>query len=260
MNILQLLHEYSHLIVSSLAGGLGGIVMAWLTQRVLNKRGTFAYSVTHTQVGVTAEDATFGNVAVSWNGNPVQNLYLSTIEMKNESMNDYENVVVYAFTNNSRLMTERTQILETPNILEWSVKYLDRLHVEPGSALSEKQWIIYNSQREYIIPVFNRGQSIKITYLNSSKSSEAPTIWLSIAQKGVRLKFQRPQNQIFSVPQNQALFAGVLLGVAVLVALAIFVAKPWAVATIAMTYGLVAPLPGAYTIKAYRRLREAIGG
>lgn len=103
MNILQLLQsEY----ISIIAGGFGGIVTAWLTQRVLNKRGVFTYSVTHTRVGITAEDDIFGNVAVSWNGNPVQNLYLSTIEMKNESMNDYENVIVSAFTNDSTLMTE----------------------------------------------------------------------------------------------------------------------------------------------------------
>lgn len=87
-----------------------------------------------------------------------------------------------------------------------------------------------------------------------------PSIWLTVAQKGVKLKFQGPQNQIFGVPQNQAAFAGVVLGIAVLIALAIFITEPWAIATAAMTYGLVAQLPGAYAIKVIRRLREAIGG
>lgn len=257
MNILQLLQsEY----ISIIAGGFGGIVTAWLTQRVLNKRGVFTYSVTHTRVGITAEDAIFSNVAVSWNGNPVQNLYLSTIEMKNESMNDYENVVVSAFTNDSTLMTEQTQLLDTPNILEWSEKYKNQLHIEPGSKPSEKQMATYSGQREYIIPIFNRGQSIKVTYLNSAKGNAMPSIWLTVAQKGVKLKFQGPQNQILGVPQNQAAFSGVVLGIAVLIALAIFITEPWAIATAAMTYGLVAQLPGAYAIKVIRRLKEAIGG
>jgi len=257
MNILQLLQsEY----ISIIAGGFGGIVTAWLTQRVLNKRGVFTYSVTHTRVGITAEDDIFGNVAVSWNGNPVQNLYLSTIEMKNESMNDYENVIVSAFTNDSTLMTEQTQLLDTPNILEWSEKYKNQFHIEPGSEPSEKQRATYSGQREYLIPIFNRGQSIKVTYLNSAKGNAMPSIWLTVAQKGVKLKFQGPQNQIFGVPQNQAAFAGVVLGIAVLIALAIFITEPWAIATAAMTYGLVAQLPGAYAIKVIRRLREAIGG
>lgn len=257
MNILQLLqNEY----ISIIAGGLGGLVSAWLTQRVLNKRGVFSYFVTHIRVAVTTEDAIFGNVAVSWNGSPVQNLYISTIEMKNESMNDYENVAVSAFTSNSQLMTERTQILDTPNILEWSANYKNKLYTKPGSEISQEQLSTYNSQREYIIPIFNRGQSIKITYLNSAKTNSMPSIWLSVAQKGVKLKFQSPQNQILGVPQNQAAFVGVILGLVVLVALAIFVAEPWAIATAAMTYGLIAQLPGAYFIKAMRHLREAIGG
>ncbi|MFZ3087792.1 MAG: hypothetical protein WA123_06980 [Methylotenera sp.] len=257
MNLFQILqNEY----ISITAGGLGGIFTAWLTQRVLNKRGIFTYSVIHNRVGITAEDAIFGNVAVSWNDKPVQNLYLSTVEMKNESMNDYENVVISAYTNDTQLMSEQTQLLDTPNILEWSEKYKKQMHVETGNTPTETQWNTYNSSREYIVPILNRGQSIKFTYLNSAKGTSMPNIWLSVAQKGVRLKFQGPQNQILGVPQGQAALFGVFIGIAVLVALSLFVSEPWAAAIIGMTYGLVAQLPGAYTIKLIRRAREAIGG
>lgn len=154
MDLDQLLQsEYIPVIVS----GFGGMVITWLTQRLLAKRGVFSYFVTHNRVGISTEDAIFGSVIVSWNGTPVPNLYLSTIEMKNESMNDYENVVVKAFTTDTKLMTEQTQLLETPNNLEWHEKYRNLLHVESGDSPSSKQWEIYNSQREYIIPVFNRG-------------------------------------------------------------------------------------------------------
>lgn len=258
MNLLQLLtNEY----ISIIAGGLGGVITAWLTQRVLNKRGVFTYFVNHTRVGVSAEDPIlFGSVAVSWNGNSIPNLYLSTLEMKNESMNDYENVVVQAYTNDTKLLTEQTQLLDTPNILEWSEKYRKQLHVETGQEPSESQWETYNGQREYIIPILNRGQSIKLTYLNSAKGTESPTIWLSVAQKGVKLKFRPPQNQILGVPQPRAAFVGVIIGIAVLITLALTVSKSWIVATIAMAYGFVAQLPGAYAVKMLRRVREAIGG
>lgn len=256
-DLLQLLQNQ---YISIIAGGIGGILTAWLTQRLLNKRGVFSYTVTHNRVGITAEDPIFGSVAVSWNGNPIQNLYLSTIEMKNESMNDYENVVVSAYTSDTKLMTEQTQLLDSPNILEWSEKYKKQMHVESGSSPTEHQWNIYNGQREYVIPILNRGQSIKITYLNSAKSPSAPTIWLSAALKGVKLRFRGPQNQILGVPQGQAAFVGVLIGIAVLMALALLVSDPWVIATGAMTYGLVAQLPGAYSIKLLRTVREAIGG
>lgn len=86
-----------------------------------------------------------------------------------------------------------------------------------------------------------------------------PSIWLSVAQKGVKLKFQVAQNHILGVPQGQAAFVGVLIGIVVLAALSLFVLEPLVAATIAMTYGLVAQLPGAYTIKIWRRVKEAIG-
>lgn len=256
----ELLQLFQNQYVSVIAGGLGGIFTAWLTQRVLNRRGIFSYSVTHNRVGITTEDPIFGAVAVTWNGNTIPNLYLSTIEMKNDSLNDYEDVVVRTYTSDTKLMTEQTQLLETPNILEWSEKYKKQLHVEVGNTPTESQWGLYNGQREYVIPIFNRGQTIKITYLNSAQSPSIPSIWLSIALKGVRLKFRGPQNQILGVPQGQAAFIGVLIGLAVLVALALLASEPWVIAASAMAYGFVAQIPGAYAIKLLRRVREAVGG
>ena len=76
----------------------------------------------------------------------------------------------------------------------------------------------------------------------------------------VRLKFRGPQNQVLGVPQGQAAFVGVLIGLAVLVALALLASEPWVIATNAMAYGFIAQIPGAYTIKLLRRVREAVGG
>lgn len=256
----ELLQLFQNQYISVIAGGLGGILTAWLTQRVLNRRGVFSYSVTHNRVGITTEDAVFGSVAVTWNGNKISNLFLSTIEMKNESLNDYENVIIRAYTSDTKLMTEQTQLLDTPNILEQSENYRKQLHVEPGSNPTDSQWSLYSGQREYVIPIFNRGQGIKITYLNSAQSSSMPNLWLAVALKGVRLKFRGPQNQILGVPQGQAAFVGVLIGFAVWVALVVRVSEPWVIATTAMIYGFVAQLPGAYSIKLIRRVRETIGG
>jgi hypothetical protein len=256
----EFIQLFQNQYISVIAGGLGGILTAWLTQRVLNRRGIFSYSVTHNRVGITAEDPVFGSVAVSWNGSTISNLFLSTIEMKNESLNDYEQVIVRAYTSDTKLMTEQTDLLETPNTLEWSEKYKQQMHVEPGDNPTDSQWNLYNGQREYVIPIFNRGQTIKITYLNSAASSTMPNIWLSVAIKGVRLKFRGPQNQILGVPQGQAAFVGVLIGLVVLVALVLLASEPLVIASIAMLYGLVAQIPGAYAIKIMRRVRDAIGG
>lgn len=98
MDILELVkNEY----VSLIFGGIGGIFTAWLTQRVLNKRGVFSYYVIHNKVGASVQDAVFGNVSVTWNNESIQHLFLSTLDMKNESLNDYENVVVRTYTDDT---------------------------------------------------------------------------------------------------------------------------------------------------------------
>ncbi len=246
--------------LSIIFGGLGGIFTAWLTQKVINRRGLFSYFVTHNRVGMSSEDSLFGNVSVKWNNNPVNHLFLSTVELKNESLNDYENVIIQTYSDDTNLLSESTQILDTPNIIDWTEKFATKLHVTPGEDPTEAQHDIYNSQREYLIPVFNRGQQIRISYLNAAKSGETPTIWLSATLKGVKVKFQAPQNQIYEVPQPLAASVGVVLGLVGLIPLVIFVSNNWAVALIAISYGFIAQLPGVFVIKAYRKFREFIGG
>jgi hypothetical protein len=209
---------------------------------------------------VSAEDKIFGSVVVSWNGHPMPNLFLSAIELTNESMNDYENVIISAYTSDTQLLSEQTQLLDTPNILEWSEKFKKQLHVEPGQLPNDSQKAIYFGQREYVIPVVNRGQKIRITFLNSAKGTEAPKIWLSASQKGVKIKFRVPQNQILGIPQPHAAFAGVVIGVVVIIFMVIFVTNLWVVAIAALIYGLIAQLPGAYVLKLLRKVREVIGG
>ena len=243
-----------------LFGGLAGICTAWVTQRVLNKRGLFSYFVTHNRVGLSSDDSIFGNVSVTWNENPVNHLFFSNIELKNESLNDYENVVIQTYTNTTDLLSESTHVLGGPNILHWTGSFSEKLHVEPGSQPTEAQRAIYSGQREYIIPVFNRGDQIRISYLNSAKSDEMPEIWLSASVKGVRVKFQVPTRLVQGVPQDKAGVSGVVVGVVLLIPFAMLVDNVWIVGFFALAFGLFAQLPGAWAIRFYRKAREIIGG
>ena len=258
MNIIELFQsEY----ISILAGGLAGIITAWLTQRVLNKRGVFSYNVHHNRIGLSANDDIFGNVAVTLNGNQVPNLYLSTVRLVNESLNDYENVTIRIYTSDTKLMTEQTRIEDSPYILEHSQKYSEQIHVENDQQPTPNQWAIYNGQREYMIPIFNRGQSVTITYLNSANSNDDhPHLWLAANKKGVKVKFKQPQNEAFGVQQNIAALTGLFIGLVIVVILLSISNNVWFIAFVSFFLGLIAQVPGAFTIKAIRRLREIIGG
>ncbi len=225
----------------------------------MNKRGVFSYTVTHHKVGMSTEDSIFGKISMTWNDRPVQHLYFSTVELKNQSLNDYKNAIITTYTSDTSLLTESTHILDTPNILYWTEAYRNKLYVEPGQSPSNEQWAIYCGQREYLVPVFNRGQVIRISYLNEAISDMAPSIWLSASVKGVKVKFREQQQQVLGVSQPQAAVVGIVLGIIGLFPLVLYVSNMWIVAVVALLYGFIAVFPGVYFLKFAQKLREAIG-
>ncbi len=249
----------SNLIIPAIAAVLGAI-LTFIVQRFLNKRGTFTYYVWHNRVGISADDSVFGTVRVTWNNSEVANLYSSTVELRNESLNDYENVTVRVFTNDTILLTERTEIVGTTHYLAWSQAYADKLAVQTGSQASVAQRDLYSSQREYEIPTFNRGQLIRFTFLNSAKTENQPSLWLDIVHKGVKTKFQIAQNKFMGVQQNTAALVGSILGIFLLVAVVIMLDVVWIAAIVSFLYGLFVLVPGALLIKLWQKLRNYFGG
>ncbi len=237
-----------------------GIFVTWITQQILNKRAVFSYNVNHNRVGVSTDDSIFGSVRVTLNGNEVPNLYLSTIEIRNESSNDYENVDIRAYTNDTLLLSEQTQIDETSYILEWSNKYKKDLHLADGQEISQTQRDLYNRQREFNVPAINRGQIIKLTFLNSATVNTDPSIWVDIQKKGIKLVFRRPLNIIHGESQPHAAVIGVIIGFLIGAILIANDTVLWQAVCIAMIYGLVAATPGAYFLKLWRKCRDVIGG
>lgn len=245
---------------SVISGAIGGVLTAWLTHRVVHKRGTFSYHVNHSRVGITTDDAVFGKVEASWNGNKIQNLYISNVELTNESMNDYENVVVQVYTSDTQLLSESTQVGNGPDILEWTDKYKKRIVVAQNTEPTTAQRGIYFGQREYAIPVFNRGETVRLTYLNSAITAKAPTIWVAVAIKGVKLKFRVPQPLVLGVPKLRAAIVGGLVCLVVVIALLLTPTLHWLVALVALALGFFAQVPGAYAVRACRKLYNVIGG
>ncbi len=134
----------SRLFVAIVAGLLG-VGLTVITQLILGRRGLITYSASHNRIGISTDDPIFGTVRVLWNENPVANLYLSTVELRNESLRDYDNVAVRVFTTNTRLLTERTEVVGTTRILRWTEDFARTLSVQPGDVPNAIQWQLYGS-------------------------------------------------------------------------------------------------------------------
>lgn len=199
-------------ILIAILSGIGGTIITIFTNQLLNRRSRFRYSVSHVRVGVSTDDTIFGSVKVTWNDNEIANLFLSTIELVNDSMRDFENVEVKAFSNNTDLLTERTEILGTTQVLKWTDEYTKTLQVPPNQQALQSQLNTILGERVYLIPTINRGQIVRLSFLNAAKTDQQPAIWLEIQHKGIKLEFGVAHTQFLGVPQPTAGWVGLILG------------------------------------------------
>ena len=273
-------------IVAALLGIIGTIV----AQRWLNRRSLFTYSVFHSQIGLSAEDAIYGSVQITWNGNLVNRLYLSTIDLTNQSAKDFESVMVRAFTNNTVLLTQKTMVVGTTRVIEFTDEYKRQIAVGEESLPTEYQVDLHSHNRDYIVPTMNRGQTIRFEFLNAAESDEEPQIWLDVLHEGVNCKFRPWQDQFKGVPQPTAvleavskmpdrrfggrrswakamtflflrpLLVGNLVCASIVLLMLFYVEDSPIPIILSYILGVFVLLPGTYAIKFYRQIRNWFAG
>ena len=248
----------SRLVIALVSTGLGAF-LAFLIQMIVNKRGLFTYVVWSNRVGMSTDDVVFGSVRVTWNNSPIRNLYLSTIELKNESQKDYENVVVKVVTNDTELLSEQTELVGTTRVPKCTADFSDRLAVELGAPPTQEQTALFYRQREYLLPTMNRGQVVRFAYLNAARTEHQPTLWVDIVHKGVKTQLRVPHNVFMGVSQLYAALVGAALGLSLITAVVLFVDTVWVASVICMIYGLAVLVPGAVCIRSWHWLRNLLG-
>ena len=241
------------------ASGIGGGLVTLVVTMIIGKRGLFTFNVWHNRVAVAAEDAAFGSVRVLWNDEPVDNLFMSTAELRNESLRDYSNIMVRVWSSNSTLLTERSEFVGTTQSLRWAEEYAMILALPPGVDASDAQLKLWNSQREYHVPTMNRGQVVRIALLSSVRGPDLPFIFVEVVHPGVRVKYRVVPQQFLGVPQPAAALTGTLSGILVVALIVSFVQSVTVASILAFSYGAFAMIPGALMLRAWRWVREALG-
>ena len=105
----------------------------------------------------------------------------------------------------------------------------------------------------------NRGQVVRIAYLNAAKTEHQPTLLMDIVHIGVKAKLRVSHNIFMGVSQPHAVLVGSALGLWVIIAVVLFVDAVWVASIICMVYGLVVMLPGVVCIKSWHWLRDLLG-
>ena len=259
---MTLTEFFSNTLAVSILSLLAGALITAIATKIHAKTAVFRYSTRVERVAMAADDRVFGTVRVSWHDQDVRNLHLVSIEIENASTRDFENVPLNVYPSGSTIMlNERTAVVNTPYIVKWAPEFAAMLAVAPGSTPTQGQWDAYNHSREYLVPVFNRGQVLELSYLcTRPDSDEAPYVFVSTQLKGVVLKLQVRSNFVLGVPVQVTLPRGLIVAIVAVAFCTLWLNTVWLASLIGVVVGLFAQFVGALVYKVERWLRKLIAG
>ena len=244
------------------SGAVVGSVITLLWSAFRAKSAKFRYSTRVERVAVAAEDPVFGDVRVQWKGTAARNLYMATMEVENASAKDFEdvNLTIYA-EENTKFLSESTQIVGTPDIVRWSPEFQQQLNVSSGETPTQQQWYLYNARREYVVPVFNRRQLLRFQYLCTRDDNQLlPNVFINAPVRGVKLVQQHHVNFVLQVPAALAVIPGVMTALLISVASVALLENIWLAAIVSLFAGLTALVAGAVVYRVCRRLWNLLFG
>jgi len=152
------------------------------------------------------------------------------------------------YTGNTLLLTERTEIVATTQVVRWAPDFQQRLQVPAGNQPTEQQFNTYYHSREYLVPVLNRGQRAVFHFLTTvpqAHVAEGPLVWVDLLHPGAQISFRPLTPQIHGVPVRLAIRLGLFVCLMVLIATSVLLDEVWAAAFLCMVVGLFAQSVGA---------------
>ncbi|MGR3914338.1 MAG: hypothetical protein OD918_07435 [Gammaproteobacteria bacterium] len=247
-------------IVQKLAWAFMGVVGTYAVTRIRNRRALFTYTVFHNRIATSGQDRNYGTVKVTLNDAPVERLFLSTLILTNTSAQDFTSVIVHIIADNTPLLGAQAAYLENKKIISLTDEYAKKLHVTTDAGATDAQLKLYATARDYLVPVINRGQSLVFEFLNMSEQEGGPKIKIEILHKGVICKYREKPPLFHGEPRGESVLTGIVIGFALVAGIAVFFENLLAASFLSFFLGLAVIWPGAYAVKAYRKIRAWLVG
>lgn len=233
-------------LVSAILGGLATRIFAVIKGRVQELK----YTVEHERIGISVDDSIFGSVKAIWQGQELTNLYSSKITLTNESTRDFKDVVIKAYSVDTRMLTERVEIQGSTYIPKHTEEFTKIIYIEPGSAPTDYQINYYRTNREYKIIALNRGQKVILHYLTTVPTQNGnPCVWLDIQQEGLRAVYKETVPEVYGVPEMKAIKLGLIACLGILGTVIYFDRSSLLAATLTLVAGLFTQSIGAWIYK-----------
>ena len=259
MDLSQLRALVDNKALLSLLSAAGGALVGNLVAVYSSRIRVIEYTVNHERLALSAEDTLFGTVGVTWQGVPVTNLYVSTVQIQNDTATDYTNLEFKVWTGTTLLLTERAEIPGTTYLPTFTETFAHAVHVEPGDTPTEAQFTMIRHNREYRIHVLNRGQRVLFRYLTTVPvGADGPSVWVDMLHPGVRIAFRPMVPEFQGVAVKLALPLGLLACLVLVGLVSVFVRQVWAAAVVCTFAELTVQVIGAWLYRGFKFLKHII--
>ena len=191
--------------VSLIVTGLISVIIGIYFEKFKNKIIFLKYKLFFQPLATTSQNEYWGEIAVFHNKRIVKHLSFVTVEIKNDSNNDIDNINVDIWTDNeSQFLAVRGVYNEIGNAIlldkDYFNYYLDVLarnqqdlddrninpnHETPQQLISEIALVMAN--KKFHLPVFNRHTSITLNFLVENFKGLQPPVVVSVLHKSVKL-------------------------------------------------------------------------
>lgn len=186
--------------------GIVSYAVAIVVERFKNRRLILRKKVIHTIIGQSNSNSKWGDIAISYNGNKVNNLFLFTVEIRNNSLLDAPanmpitfsvsedcfflrgNGVLRERTSNLTLQGEPVFISQFNDVMDRWGKLRSEFQNADHPLYKELTYVM--THRVFVLPVLNRNTFASFELLVGGNAlGDIPNLAIGIYEKGIGIEW-----------------------------------------------------------------------
>ncbi len=231
-----------------------GVIIKHFWDKYINRITKLKYSIWHNYIGSSIEDVKFGSVKLLYNENELKNLYSSNVIIKNDTGKDLSDLELNISCDNQSLILvshgKNTNSLKEFEFTETYANIIEQNNPDNSA-------FVYTN-RDYKIPVINRGDTIEITLLTTNFQNQCPHLFASTEHKGVKLKYYLEPVKLLGVSQNSSTIIGLIVSIILCFAIFNFTNSIELIIVLTLLNGWIASLYGVFILKGKNWIKRQI--
>lgn len=238
--------EIKGILIGALAGGIVTIITAF----ILKKRARYVIERSDEEFKQGLNLPIGANLRVLHGDREIENFRITSFIITNDSITDFENVKIRIWSGPDRFVLHDTiSKLNFMDVIPYHPEFVSSLQPDVNNEYTPLQISKYNTQREYLIPTFNRFEAVKIVVVSFVETNTQSNVWIEIPHKGIKADIKYFRSFLLGAPTDETLpFTLVFIIIAIILP-AYFLQNPWLIALVA---GLGAGFSALFAAVVYR--------